>query len=637
MILFRALVVALLLFPSIGTAQTRLDSLRNACNATDDSLRTDALLLLGKQYFIEQNSDDSLIKYSKLAIAIAEKTKNTIQLYTSKKLLALGYVQKGDTINALPALDAALKQAELSKDFKFIADVYHGYAVYYGNLGQTDSSLSYMIREVDAAQKANYYSAMGIGYSSIAWIYRGRKQFDKVLFYHRKALAIADKMEATNLGHIIQVYVTSSQGYLMTAQAWKDSTLMDSAKILADTAMSMAIRYSRAAPQASAYFVYAQHAYFFRQYENAELNALKALEFRNYIENRTSMLMYSTIAVANAHLKNPKRALIYLDSAQHSPALSELYYRNHFAEAAWKVYSLLGNSEEAIKQHDRFIDTKDSLDNIDATRSINEIEQKFHKEENEREIQRLAAEQEITSLNNKLLTAGIGAAVLFALLIFLFYRQRNLKNEQNKMIVEQRLNRARMDPHFLFNTFTALQGLALKEKDPVKVAGFLSDYSVIMRQTLESTFTELISVEDEVDYLRKYLALQQMRTADKFDYTISVDDNIDPMEVMLPGMILQPFIENAIEHGFANIAYRGSLSVSFTKHGENELLIRIVDNGSGITKNETAKEYPSRATQIVRDQLFLLNKKHRCKAEFFLNANNGESGTEVKIFLPLLT
>ncbi len=617
-----------------ASAQLQVDSLRDACVNGSDSLRADAYLQIGKQYFVQFAYTDSLINNSRKALAIAEKTGNAIQKFQAKKQIAVGYVQAGDSANAVVAANAALQEAQDSRDSTHIADIFHLYASLYGNLGMTDTALAYLVREAETAIAVQYYNATAIAYSSIAWIYRGRQQFDKMLFYHRKALAIVNKMEPTVIGNIIQVYVTSSQGYLLSGQHDSSEVLVDSAKVLADSVLALSVRYSRNPPQASAYWVYAQHALFYKQFESAEKFALKALEFRNFIPDRSILIMYTTIAAANAHLKNPARALLYLDSARSSPALSELYYRNDLALASWIVYSKLGNFEAALKAHELYMATQDSLNNMISTRTINEIEQAFHKEENEKEIQRLAHQQEISSLNNKLLTAGISATVLLTLLLFLFFRQRNLKNKQDLLVTEQRLNRARMDPHFLFNTFTALQGLALREKDPVKTAGFLSDYSVIMRQTLESTFQELIPIEDEVAYLEKYLSLQQMRMAGKFNYAVSVADDIDPTELHVPGMIIQPFIENSIEHAFVNITHPGMLNIHFANTGSG-LKITITDNGPGFSENKQDKTYPSRATGIIRDRLLLLNQKHKSSAHYTLESKT--SGVTVIIHLPLLT
>lgn len=630
----RSLCTLLLIY--IGTAlHAQIDSLKKAATGNNDSLATDALLQIGKFYFTSAGNIDSLNFYSNAALKRAEKTGNKTQIYQSNRQLAAGYVTANDTSNAFRHLRASINTATALQDNKKLADILHVYAALYGNNNMEDSALACFVREADYALKSKYYNALGIAYSSIGQIYRGRGDHDRALFYHRKALAIVDQMETTNMGNIIQVYVTSSQGYLMAGSERNSKTLLDSARILADSVLALAQRFNRLPPQASAYFVFANYERIRGNYETAITYTNKALQLKRFLIPSTIFLLYCDRALAEAHIGNKAVSEVYLDSAHHSPALSELYYRNHMHEVAWQVYKLNGNTVEALKAHEFLLKTQDSLKNIKQIEAITSIEQKFNKAENEREILRLAHEQEVASLNIRLLiTVSIGLAIL-ALAVFLFFRQRALREKQNTLIIEQRLNRARMDPHFLFNTFTALQSYILREKDPVKAAGFLSEYALIMRQTLESTYEELIPLEDEISYLDKYLSLQQMRTGGKFEFQIECDEKTDPFEVQLPGMIIQPFIENSVEHGFKDIDYKGQISVQF-QSDENELLITITDNGKGIAEGEKSKSYPSRATGITRDRLELLNRKYKASANYTVQANPNGSGTQIVIHLPAL-
>jgi len=209
-----------------------------------------------------------------------------------------------------------------------------------------------------------------------------------------------------------------------------------------------------------------------------------------------------------------------------------------------------------------------------------------------------------------------------------------LKNKQVIIEAEQRLNRARINPHFFFNALTTLQGLALKENDGKKVAMNLFSFSKLMRQTLESTFDELIVIEKEIEFLKEYLKLQQLRSPNKFEYDFIIDEELDASKINLPAMILQPFIENAIEHGFKSIEYMGKLKVSFIEAGDL-LKITIEDNGVGLKQEKIDKNHISRATQITKDRLFLLNKLHKGKAGFEIR-ENAPTGIVIEIVLPLI-
>lgn len=279
---------------------------------------------------------------------------------------------------------------------------------------------------------------------------------------------------------------------------------------------------------------------------------------------------------------------------------------------------------------------KDSLFKVQRAEKINELEQQYNKAKNEKTIKELAQQRRIYLL--------LALAGLFALtgLIF-FIRQQSLKNKQRIMETEQRLNRARMNPHFFFNALSSLQSFALEGNDGKSIATNLSKFSHIMRETLESTYKEYVTIEQESDFLREYLELQKIRFPHKFTYEINIDKSVEPDETLIPSMILQPFTENSIEHGFSGIPYPGHIAISFVKKGD-DLHISITDNGKGLAA--TAKdnqpagqadtEHISRASQIIKDRIYLLNIKLKTKAAFSIDNNTNGKGVAVMIQLPLL-
>lgn len=146
-----------------------------------------------------------------------------------------------------------------------------------------------------------------------------------------------------------------------------------------------------------------------------------------------------------------------------------------------------------------------------------------------------------------------------------------------------------MNPHFFFNALSSLQSFALENKDGKAVATNLSKFSHIMRQTLESTYKEYVTIEEESIFLNEYLELQKIRFPQKFTYEIIIAADVEADETLLPAMILQPFAENSIEHGFTGIAYEGKLIISFNKQNNN-LVVQITDNGKGLTSTEKRKQ-----------------------------------------------
>jgi LytS/YehU family sensor histidine kinase len=270
------------------------------------------------------------------------------------------------------------------------------------------------------------------------------------------------------------------------------------------------------------------------------------------------------------------------------------------------------------------------------------MEQKYKKTENERTIKELAQQKRIW-----ILLAIAGLLALVALVFFI--RQQSLKNKKTILETEQRLNRARMNPHFFFNALSSLQKFALKENDGQAMASNLSRFSNIMRETLESTYKEYVTIEQEMEFLVEYLEVQKIRFPQTFSYEVTAADNLEIDELHIPAMIIQPFVENSIEHGFAGVDYPGNVRIRFTSENK-ELLIEIKDNGkglnTGIKENKAAlpadNEHISRASQIIKDRIYLLNIKLKTKAGFSIDnafadeSNPSGNGVVVKIHLPLI-
>lgn len=228
------------------------------------------------------------------------------------------------------------------------------------------------------------------------------------------------------------------------------------------------------------------------------------------------------------------------------------------------------------------------------------------------------------------------AGLLASLSIGFFLRQQKLRHQQVIMETEQRLNRARMNPHFFFNALSTLQKFALRDHDGQAMASNLSKFSNIMRETLESTYKEYITVEQEIDFLNEYLEVQKIRFPKTFSYQIIADPNMEIDDVLIPSMILQPFVENSIEHGFSGIDYPGHVDIQFNA-SDKEIIITISDNGKGLlTTYKENNEHISRASQIIKDRIYLLNIKLKTKAGFSIDNNTDGKGALVKINLPLL-
>lgn len=291
------------------------------------------------------------------------------------------------------------------------------------------------------------------------------------------------------------------------------------------------------------------------------------------------------------------------------------------------IYNKLFNNSLKIKDYEKSLLYKEKLDEIE------------HKIESDKDDERIAMlEQQAVLLQNKfdlevarsnqrvtrIVIFSLSLLILFVILFFMqMFKATKLNHQKNKNQLELKVLRSQMNPHFIFNALSAIQNTVM-DGEPIKSASYLSRFAKLIRQNFEFTSKELITLQNDIEALKNYIETQLIRFEDQFEYSIYVDDDLDTNSVYIPPMLLQPFIENAIEHGFKGITRKGMLSISISSNTNEQLWVEIIDNGKGYTPNNDGKLH---STSITKRRLSLLNKGDE---ERFRVVNLGaELGTKV--------
>ncbi len=219
---------------------------------------------------------------------------------------------------------------------------------------------------------------------------------------------------------------------------------------------------------------------------------------------------------------------------------------------------------------------------------------------------------------------------------------RDLMTHQKMMVLEQMALRAQMNPHFIFNCLNAMQQYIL-EGDVEQANFYLSKFAALVRDTLDNATRVFISLAEEIKYLTDYIALEQMQLADRFAYTITVSPGIDPLQVNIPNMVLQPYIENAIKHGLAPLKEGGQLSVVFNLLQQEQLLECIIeDNGAGIKSREShggERKFPAKGMSITDKRIQTLNQLYPLQQPIQIQIEDlsrqpRSTGTRITIYFP---
>jgi ligand-binding sensor domain-containing protein len=237
--------------------------------------------------------------------------------------------------------------------------------------------------------------------------------------------------------------------------------------------------------------------------------------------------------------------------------------------------------------------------------------------------------------------------IIISLLVFiihLVYRSEQRKTEFNKRIAELKLQalRAQMNPHFIFNTINSIQYF-ISCNDQKSAFLYLSKFSQLMRQTLDNSARSSISIKKELETLQLYMDLQKLRFENRFDYSLKVDPKIDVHNFEIPAMLIQPYIENAINHGIGPKKGKGNIDVSLSLK-DNFINCIVEDDGIGINKAMNIKkkksaDHTSAGMRLTNERLQIINygKVDEIFVSVMDRSENGskDMGTRVTINIPL--
>lgn len=298
----------------------------------------------------------------------------------------------------------------------------------------------------------------------------------------------------------------------------------------------------------------------------------------------------------------------------------------------------IGNYKAAEREQSLLLQEVKRLYEVENARAIAEMSTIFQLQAKDKSIHSLSqtvalAESKLQS--NRLWLAVSTLALLLAitvlLLFYYFQRQRKLLAENEKTQLEQRLLRTQMEPHFIFNTLSALQSFVrFDEKE--KSLKYLNQFGRLLRSSLQLSRDSFVPLSEEIATLDNYLSLQQMRYDDAFDYELNVDEEEDTENIYIPPMLMQPFVENSIIHGIDPNGRNGKITVDFEIR-QATVLVTISDNGKGISSVEENRPHKSLSTAISKERLAMLAKEMGLHAGIEIR-NGEEQGTIVMITIP---
>lgn len=345
---------------------------------------------------------------------------------------------------------------------------------------------------------------------------------------------------------------------------------------------------------------------------------------------------YTNAAEVHLQNKNIEKAEYYAtNSLKLNEALNSLSTQNTALKTLANVYAEKGDYKNALLTYQKHIVLRDSLINADRKLEISRKEIQYeadkHKAISEVEIERQK------SIKNASLIGGSGL-VLASLIGFVLYRRKqeavskSKEAEFNAKVSDTELKalRSQMNPHFIFNSLNSIGDYILKN-DTQSASDYLSKFAKLMRLTLENSEKKEILLSDDISLLKTYMDIERKRFNSKFNYTITIDPNLDAENILVPPMILQPFIENSIIHGLAQKEGVGLINISF-KTEKNMLICSVDDNGIGREK-ATSTNNKSMGMAITKSRIEIINKLKNTNGT--VEIIDKTEGTRIDVSLPI--
>ena len=320
-----------------------------------------------------------------------------------------------------------------------------------------------------------------------------------------------------------------------------------------------------------------------------------------------------------------------------------------------ELYRDIGDFNKAAEGYQRYVEVVDELyiqkeqELSQATRFSKEIALKQNRIaslENERSINesryQLAFEnQELIEKNNRVQKWIIGSLIFIALLLLYtaFSQKKNVNQQKyaNNLLALKSL-RTQMNPHFIFNALNSVNSF-IASNDERAANKYLTDFSQLMRSVLENSEQDFIPLSKEIELLQLYTKLEHFRFQDKFEYTFTVDENININDFVIPPMLLQPYVENAVWHGLRYKDTKGNLDVLFEQIDAETVAISITDDGIGRKKSkelktENQKKQNSKGMGNIKKRISILNAMYKDKVDVTIeNVFENDEGTRVRLVL----
>ena len=605
----------------------------------EDSLMVEQLVAQSKDTYAKSSGSlPAFDNYLKEAEEIAIKNQDNHHLFDIYSLVGKRFRNKSFYSEAMSVLQKALEIAEETQNKHFKIRAYNQIGVIYRRIDENPQALDMHMKALQLAEECNDSLSISKAINGMGNVSIAMERYHSAIEYFQRGLSTSKQM-----GNILGLAINTNN----IGEAYQKLNQLDSAMTYYFKSLDYNIQINSRVGQSICYNSIGS-TYIAKEQNRLALDYLfKALEITLELEDRMlTAISYTQIGKTYLNDNLPKQAVEYLEKGlDMASAIGSKYTAEEAANHLSLAYEKEQNFEQSLAFYKLATTYKDSILNEKNIFHITSIEAKYKNTLQKLQIDELnkaaLLQTTLVSKQRSLLFASIILVIVLIIIAVLIFFQGRLRNSYKNLRFQQRLLRSQMNPHFIFNALSAIQVFVL-ENDTAKSSQFLAHFSKLMRHVLRSSNYEFIPIHEEVEMLQYYLKIQQLRFSPPFNFKIIIGEDVKNNKVVIPPMLIQPFVENAIEHGIRLLEEGGEVIIRILKHHDN-LVLEIEDNGLGLDYNEHSSKHvhnhESMALKITKERLHILEKdtKKKTQLEIFDKKKKDpyERGTIARIVLPI--
>ncbi len=462
----------------------------------------------------------------------------------------------------------------------------------------------------DSTQLATVYTNIGVVNAKL-------KNFDKAIQYLEKSLPFFGNNENLKLRALYNI-----------SAFYFDKKDIETSILKSKSAEIIAKKLNEKRILSGIYSNYCNNYRALKEYDNSILYGLKSLALKEELKLNPDITI-NNIGYSYLLKGDSKTAIAYFLKIKNTSnrALKVLLFNN-----LRTAYKNMNRNDLALQFSDSLLNLKDSIHKQQQNIKVAELVEKYESDKKQQEINLLNTKNELqnSKLNNQkyLLIGGGLTFLLLVLLGYLWFQNQKTKQSYIQASIRHKLLQTQLNPHFLFHSLNNIQTFIFNNKKESSV-NYLASYSKLMRSIFDSSSADFITIEKDMEAMQAYLNLQKVNLNDTIDFSLESDEAIS--HFLIPPMFVQPYIENAIQHGAKDIEIP-KLSVHY-QNKETHICVMISDNGKGFEKknnNRLLKENSS--SKVIEQRIKNFEKTHNYKIRQDIITN--KNGTKVLLKFP---